>query len=396
MPAWTLLLVAALGAPGLDAQVQTLGGETVSGAVLKLDDQQITLKTADGEVSLETDKLLSLAAKSPPAAAEPLSMWVELVDGTQLPMKDYSVKDGQARMALDEGDIEAPTRDIAAVRLQASSDIIDAQWTKLLEEKIDADLLIVRKGESLDYHKGVLHNVTDKIIEFTLDGEVLPVKREKVFGLMYRHPAGRELPPSRCGLRDATGSHWLIRTMSLEGDRLKWTTPTDVTVSRPLASITRIDFSEGKVLFLSDLRPESVTWTPFFGTGDKLPLLREFFSPRQDRALESKPLRLGNKQYAKGLAVHSRTEMVYRLPGRFRRLEATVGIDESVRPRGNVRLEIRADDRVLLEKAITGEDAPLPINLDISGAARLTILVDFGEDLDVADHLDLCEARIIK
>ena len=59
-------------------------------------------------------------------------------------------------------------------------------WSSL---KADSDLLVVRKDESLDYHKGVLHDVTEDAVRFDLDGEVLPVKRSKVYGFAYRHGA---------------------------------------------------------------------------------------------------------------------------------------------------------------------------------------------------------------
>ncbi len=75
---------------------------------------------------------------------------------------------------------------------------------------------------------------------------------------------------------------------------------------------------------------------------------------------------------------------------------ATVGIDDRVRPRGNVRLEIEGDGRPLLDAPVTGADPPRPVDLDLTGVGRLTILVDYGEDMDVADHLDLCDARIVK
>jgi len=356
----------------------------------------VTLQTAAGQVSLEIGKV---AAVSPKAAAPPAqqpAVWVELVDGSLLVGQDYTVGKGQARITTPEGTLELPTRDVASVRLQPETDATAPQWARIVEGKIDADLIVVRSDQSLDYHKGVLHDVTGQIVQFGLDGEVLPVKRPKVYGVVYRHPAGRDLPEARCRLSDTAGSQWLVRSIVLEQDKLRWTTPTGLSATRVLASVTRVDFSEGKIIFLSDLKEESVAWTPFFGVGAKLPALTEFYAPRRDRALGARPLKLGGKQYAKGLALHSRTEMVFRLPGRFRRLAAVAGIDEGVRPRGNVRLVIRGDDRVLLEKTLTGTDPPLPVNLDISGVRRLSILVDFGEDLDVADHLDLCEARIIR
>jgi hypothetical protein len=62
-----------------------------------------------------------------------------------------------------------------------------------------------------------------------------------------------------------------------------------------------------------------------------------------------------------------------------------------------VRLVIRADENVVLEQTLTGEDEePLAVDVDLTGARRLSILVDFGDKTDIADHLDLCEARIIK
>ena len=50
----------------------------------------------------------------------------------------------------------------------------------------------------------------------------------------------------------------------------------------------------------------------------------------------------------------------------------------------------------LYRQAISGRDQPRTLDLDISGIRRLRILVDFGERLDIADHLHLCNARILK
>ncbi len=72
------------------------------------------------------------------------------------------------------------------------------------------------------------------------------------------------------------------------------------------------------------------------------------------------------------------------------------GIDDRVRPAGNVRLVISGDDRELFAQTVTGSDEPLALNVDITGVKRLKILVDFGEQLDLADCLDLCDARITK
>ena len=95
--------------------------------------------------------------------------------------------------------------------------------------------------------------------------------------------------------------------------------------------------------------------------------------------------------------MHSRTEISYLLPESFARFTCLAGIDDRVRPSGNVRLVISADERVLYDGILTGGDEPVPISVEISGAARLRFLVDFGgDDTDTFDHLDLVDARLFK
>ena len=118
--------------------------------------------------------------------------------------------------------------------------------------------------------------------------------------------------------------------ISRSAKSLQWTTPGGVKVERPLAEIKSFDFSLGKVQYLSDLKPESVVWTPFFGQGQVSPTLERFYAPRMDRNFESNPLQLEKTIYSKGLALHSRTEIVYRLPGAYGRFKAVAGIDDAV------------------------------------------------------------------
>jgi hypothetical protein len=73
-----------------------------------------------------------------------------------------------------------------------------------------------------------------------------------------------------------------------------------------------------------------------------------------------------------------------------------VGIDDAVRDAGHVELVISGDDRVLFSRTVTGQEKGFPVELDITGVRRLKILVDYGEQMDIADHLNLCDARLTK
>jgi hypothetical protein len=102
------------------------------------------------------------------------------------------------------------------------------------------------------------------------------------------------------------------------------------------------------------------------------------------------------QEHAKGLAIHSRTLLIYRVPAGVRRFQALAGIDESVRTGGHVRLEVRGDNRELFNAPVVAGQEPVEIDLDVAGVERLKILVDFGQQLDIGDSLHLCRARLTK
>ena len=392
--------------PG-DVEVRTLDGRTTDGTIVALDENRLTIRTTDRRVSRDVswyiDKLIGVFSKKIVAAQDVAAVLrIDLIDGSKLVARQYTVAGSQARITLgDARTIDLPSAKVAAVRLREASAATADEWLRLTRLEAEGDLLVVGNEHGIDYHEGILHDVTDTVVQFEFDGTVLPAKRSKVYGLVYHRLRNVELPEAICRITDTTGSQWAVRAIGLSGsgdppDRLTWITPAGVKASCPMARIRRIDFSQGKIVFLSDLKPESTAFTPYFGTTEARQLLGRFYALRTDRNLESAALQLGGKRYSKGLAMHSRTEVVYRLPGRFGRFKATAGIDDGVRPGGSVRLVIRGDDRVLFEATVRGTDPPVPIDLDVTDVRRLTILADFADNMDIADHLDLCEARVIK
>ena len=88
--------------------------------------------------------------------------------------------------------------------------------------------------------------------------------------------------------------------------------------------------------------------------------------------------------------------MVFRLSERYRRLQAIAGIDPELRLSGHVQLVILGDDRLLFESEVHSEMEPMTLDMSISGVRRLKIIVDYGDNLDVADHLFLCDCKVTK
>ena len=88
--------------------------------------------------------------------------------------------------------------------------------------------------------------------------------------------------------------------------------------------------------------------------------------------------------------------MTYRLSGDFQLFQSLVGIDPALGENGHVELVVIGNGKQLHRSTITGKDQASESKIDLQGATRLTILVDFGEQLDIGDHLLLCNARLTK
>src|SRR5262249_26979954 len=300
---------------------------------------QIVVKTPRGDESVPLASVLSVSPqKHPianPAAASP-SAWIELVDGSKLAVSSFA-SSGATGTVVDEAgaQIELPTSTIARVRFSAPDDPKSA-WPAEAMSQVAGDLLVVRTKDGVDFLEGVLGAVTPETVEFKFQGETLHVRRAKVEGLVYFHKAGDKLPEAKCVVEDGRGWRVFAKSVSLDGGRLEIAAASGPSLVRPWDAITRLDFSAGKVVYLSDLEPDSVRWTDYYDLAAAAPAVAQFYAPRRDEGREHGPMRLGGKSYPKGLALTSRTSIEYRLPAGLKKFKATIGIDDAVRRNGSV------------------------------------------------------------
>lgn len=396
-----LLLTAILLAGAGDFESQTLDGKAAVGQLVELNDQQVVLQTADGRSTFALAALATLTSKGVAAPEDKkATLWVELVDASGLAATEYTVHGGTAKVTLTgKTTLEIPTRTIRWVRFSPPLDHdakLARQWSDITETNASGDLLVVRKNGELDYLEGVQGDIDAEICKFELDKELVPVKRPKVEGVVYFHSTVASLPDAIGQLHALDGSHVLLHSATLGDGAVQVASPGGVSTSWPLDQITRLDFTSGKIAYLSDLKPESASYVPFLGFKADVPSLAEFYAFRRDESFEQNPLRMDGKTYRKGLALQSRTVLTYKLPGKFRVFNAVVGIDDSVRDGGSVYLEIKGDGKTLWKGEVRGTEPARALELELGGTKRLEIVADFGEDLDIGDRLDLAEARVMK
>ncbi|MEK6259579.1 MAG: NPCBM/NEW2 domain-containing protein [Planctomycetota bacterium] len=404
MFAWPLLVVCLAATPPIE--VSTLKGEQYVGSLERLSSEEVVLKTPTGAMTIPGADLLSVrvpAGTTVPAISE-TAIEIRLTDGTRLRASSFASTGTEAAIEHPQlGPLKLPVTVVQSVRFSAPDPKVDAAWNQLLDRTVKKDQVAVRKGDVLDHLDGVIGSLDEATVKFQLDGDEIPVKRERVFGLIY---ARRENLSSKAvaAVDLSSGDRLAAKAVSFDGEAWKVKLVSGAEVSLPMPLVQTVDFTLGKIAYLSNLEPREIKYTPFWEN-------LHTWEYRRDRMTHGGPISVGNKTYAKGLGIHSRTLLKYRIGGNYRRFQTIMGIDDSLRNGGDVDVVIKGDGRTLFKGPVSIHERsepgaansteprlmqPIKLDLDVTGIVELEILVDFGELTDVGDCLDLADAKVVK
>ena len=128
---------------------------------------------------------------------------------------------------------------------------------------------------------------------------------------------------------------------------------------------------------------------------------------KRNQSIEGNPIRLlvpssGSKEeteiqtFANGIGTSSYSRLVFENTKNFSRFLATVGIDAETEGRGDCEMRVEGDGITLWSQRIRGSDTAVEIDVDISGIGKIALVVDPGEQFDLADHADWAKARFLK
>lgn len=401
--------------------------QSLVGTVESLDARTLVLRSADTpSESVPLERVLRIESTNRPAGANPGPVGEALfVDGTRVAIADFSSDGTQAMLqgsSLANGDGDAVTAkldQVRAVRMMAlvpNAPTLESEWKDLVAGDAAGDQIVIRKpgASNLNFVEGILGNTRAEAVSFTLDGEAIDVNRNKVFGIIYFRQNARE-NASPVAVVSGPGLRLPATKLAYADEAIVVDSLALGRVTLPASAIDAIDYSVDRLQYLSDLDPVSEAWTPPPTTAAAKPLLgsvvrdRGFYSPEltleypfasltQDEASSAGLSEA--KVFKKGLAIRSRTEVVYRVPPDFKSFRATAGIDPRTQATGRVQLTLVGDGRTLLEQPIRGGDAPVELECNVDGIKQLAIVVDFADAKDwnrgTGDNLHLGGARFIK
>ena len=104
---------------------------------------------------------------------------------------------------------------------------------------------------------------------------------------------------------------------------------------------------------------------------------------------------VGGVSYAKGLGVHAPGDVQLYLAGSCTRLTASVGVDGEVGTAGSVTFSVSVDGTTrVTTPVLRGGQAAVPIDVDVTGAQVLDLLVNDGGDGNGNDHADWAQPTL--
>ena len=390
------LLAAAFASPEAPVEAVPTDGPAVSGELLAIDGEGVTLSApagAPGEVRFAFDGLAELRFPAAAGSAARPDAAVTLRGGSTLPVAAATLENGElAATTPGLGSFTAPGGAVRAIRFRPLAGADLERWEELVDSNPDGDLVVVRRGERLDRLVGSVGGVGEDTVTFLLNGSEIPLPRGRAnfIGLIFRGAAIDAKP--RAVVKPHVGGE--LRAASLSADAsgsLNVTLIDGPTLTLPAAGVAAVDFASGSATPLSELPTREPSETTVGWADDPWPVGR-------DRNLEGEPIRIAGRSFERGLVLHAPAELSWKLPKGTARLRATAGIEDARRSLrvGEVTLTVTGDGRELFSGRLTHADEPVELDVDLTGVRTLAVAVGVGDDPFAGDHLALGNVRITR
>lgn len=389
----TVVALAALAGSAAGGQIETVDARVIRGQVVSIGPAGAVVKAGGKQQTVALGDISRIAlVPAADAMAKPGGAVVTTAAGGLLPVGALSMSDGKLALTTAAfGQVTLALSGARMIYLPGEGMTAACIAGKIAEMKIPAgqiDVVVVAGGEGNWLTvTGVLKAIDQEAVIFRWKQTDRKIDRAKVLGVRLASVRAGRAPAAFAQAAD--GTRIAVSTVKLEGDTASMTAVQFGKLTCPRRLLAGVSFRSDRVVELSALKPAAVKQYGFF---DKV------FNYRVNRSVGGGPLKLGQTTYATGLGLHSFCQLTYDLSAGYSRFVAVVGIDRAVYPAGDAELTILGDGRILSGPLrLTGKDAPKTLRLDVAGVKRLTIRVEFGRDkLDVADHVDLAAARLIK
>ncbi len=396
--------------------VQTVSGEHVAGAPVSFDlARGFVIASGDGaRRTIATEDVICATLTPRPTESDKGSVEIKLAGGNVLHGTLIDANDGRAASpalgsAGQQVHLASPLFGQAAVPLErvtsicfdltghlpelpADSSLVETDGGLRLADSANHDVIVLANG---DFLEGWVAGIDATGVNVEIEGEQRDVPFNLISAAYLQAEPASSSPGIRAVVELSDGSRITTESLALEdsapnGDR----GPTLAGVyegsrlAMPLAVVKQIDIRGGRWRWLDEIEPADYEQTPAstirwdYNTG---------------RNVLGGPLRVGPTTFKHGIGVHSRAVLVYDLPANAAEFVARYGLDDSAGRFADVEVLIRVDDQQRYRAvSVTSRDGlSQPVRIDVAGARRLELVVDFGRNAAVQDRFDWIRPAIV-
>jgi hypothetical protein len=324
---------------------------------------------------------------------------IVLADGSLIVVDSLRIEKEQVRAtSLLLGKITVPLDLVAGIIFRPPLDLAirDQLRARMLAATGETDRVLLDNGDELS---GTIVGLDDAKAEpvLQLQGEVgkTEIPADKLAAILFNATLVNK--PRISGLRTLVGMRdgSRVTAMEISADKVgaKLNLAGGVMLQLPLDAIVALQVLDGRAVYLSDLKPASYRHIPYLQ-------LSWPFQP--DHSVLGSQLRVGGNVYAKGLGMHSPARITYDLDQPYRHFQADVAVDREAQQRGSVVFRVFTDDGAgawqerAASEVLRGGEPPQPISVDLGGAKKISLLVDFADHGDELDHADWLNARLVR
>jgi hypothetical protein len=289
--------------------------------------------------------------------------------------------------ATTSSTIEIPVSSLRELWCGTANDIKKAQ---ALKEQVGLDdIAFAKKDDDVIAVHGIVIGISDDSLHFRFDNADRKIGLNRLVGIMM---AKSEEKPADDALYEqvqlVTDDQISGKLGAVDGKDLVMQSRAGASIHLPVDKIARIVTRNGRLTYLSDVKPTKVEQTPYF---DRM------LEYQVDKALNGKPIVMSDGTYAHGISVHSRTVLTYNLDGKFSEFKSKVGFQLPEGKVGDCAIRVLADGKPLFDKPdALGTQPPADLKLKVDGVRELTLEVDFGRNDDVGDRVVWANARLLR
>jgi hypothetical protein len=256
------------------------------------------------------------------------------------------------------------------------------------------DLFLARNGDSA---AGALTAIDParNAVRYQADGKDRQLELSKLAAVGFNTDLARVRRPKGPYYRLTLADGTRLSAQSVTFDGRTWTAATlfKDTVKVPADQLIAVDVEQGKVSYLSDLKPAKYQYQTFDG---------EQLSWAADRCVTGRPMTLktscGEATFDRGVGLHAECTIVYTLAGKYRRFEALAGLDAKSGARGDATMALLVDGKeqpLANGGRLTNAGGPIAVRVDVTGGKELTVVIRRGAGGHVQDHVNLADARLV-